>query len=59
MIRMESISNFDYQELDPKEALSFKGGGPIIDAVEWYYKSVGSFYKGLYDGLMGNEPVVV
>ena len=55
---MEKISNFDFQELHQKELHFVKGGGPIKDAVEWYYKSVGSFYRGIYDGLMGNEPAV-
>jgi len=32
------------------------GGGPIGEALEWYYKTVGSFYRGLWDGLTGAEP---
>lgn len=32
------------------------GGGPISEALEWYYKTVGSFYRGLWDGLTGAEP---
>lgn len=31
------------------------GGGPISEALEWYYKTVGSFYRGLWDGLTGAE----
>jgi hypothetical protein len=44
--------------LDSGALKKIHGGGPIKDAVEWYYKSVGSFYRGIYDGLMGNEPAV-
>lgn len=55
---MENISIFNFQELHQKELYFVRGGGPIKDAVEWYYKSAGSFYRGIYDGLMGNEPVV-
>lgn len=32
------------------------GGGPIGEALEWYYKTMGSFYRGLWDGLTGVEP---
>ena len=32
------------------------GGGPIGEALEWYYKTMGSFYRGLWDGLKGAEP---
>ena len=34
------------------------GGGPIGEALEWYYKTMGSFYRGLWDGLTGAEPKV-
>ena len=55
---MKNLSKIDCIELVPDELASLKGGGPIKEAVEWYYKSVGSFYRGIYDGLMGNEPTV-
>lgn len=55
---MRNISNFNCVELDQQELMAIHGGGPILEAVEWYYKTVGSFYRGIYDGLMGNEPVV-
>lgn len=45
-------------ELTKEELLGVQGGGPIIDAVEWYYKTVGSFYRGIWDGLTGADPVV-
>ncbi len=45
-------------ELKQDELIAVKGGGPIIDAIEWYYKSVGSFYRGIWDGLTGVDPVV-
>ena len=34
------------------------GGGPIREALEWYYKTMGSFYHGLWDGLTGQEAKV-
>jgi len=43
--------------LNQDQLIECNGGGPIKDAVEWYYKSVGSFYRGIYDGLMGNEQI--
>jgi len=32
------------------------GSGPIREALEWYYMTMGSFYRGLWDGLTGQEP---
>lgn len=55
---MKHTLNINYTELDRNELLTLYGGGPIKDAAEWYYKTVGSFYRGIYDGLMGNEPLV-
>lgn len=55
---MQSVSNINYSELGHHELLTLQGGGPIKDAAEWYYKTVGSFYRGIYDGLMGHEPAV-
>ena len=55
---MEQISNIKCIELDHIEMLSLQGGGPIKDAVDGYYKTVGSVYRGIYDGLMGNQPLV-
>ena len=34
------------------------GSGPLGEALEWYYKTMGSFYRGLWDGLTGQEPKV-
>ena len=44
--------------LTKDELFEVQGGGPIIDAVEWYYKTVGSFYRGIWDGLTGADPAV-
>lgn len=55
---MNNISNFNCFELDQNELLGLQGGGPLREAAEWYYKTVGSFYRGIYDGLMGNERIV-
>lgn len=52
---MENLVTTYGIDLSQNELLRCNGGGPIKDAVEWYYKSVGSFYRGIYDGLMGNE----
>ena len=43
--------------LSDSEINLINGGGPIIGAVEWYYKTIGSFYRGIWDGLVGNEPI--
>lgn len=45
-------------ELNVNELRAINGGGPLKDAVDWYYKTVGSFCRGLYDGLVGNESAV-
>lgn len=43
--------------LSQTELLELKGGGgPITEALEWYYKTMGSFYRGVWDGLTGAEP---
>jgi hypothetical protein len=44
-------------DLSLSEMNLVNGGNPIGDAFEWYYKTVGSFYRGIWDGLTGNEPV--
>ena len=43
--------------LSDSEMNLINGGSPIVDAVEWYYKTLGSFYRGIWDGLAGNEPI--
>ena len=55
---MKELYSKNWTDLDSGELMVVQGGGPIKDAFEWYYKSVGSFYRGIYDGLMGKEPVV-
>ena len=55
---MKNISFLNCRELDHYELHTLQGGGPIKEAVEWYYKTVGSFYRGIYDGLVGNQPAV-
>ncbi len=55
---MEKVSIINCIPLDSNELLTIQGGGPIKEAVEWYYKTVGSFYRGIYDGLLGNEPLI-
>ena len=43
--------------LSKTELIEIQGGrGPIGEALEWYYKTMGSFYRGLWDGLTGAEP---
>ena len=58
LLTMENISNMNCTQLDRSDLISIQGGGPIKEAVEWYYKTVGSFYRGIYDGLKGNEPLI-
>lgn len=54
---MKNISYPNCIDLHHQDLLDIHGGGPIKEAVKWYYLSVGSFYRGIYDGLMGNDPV--
>ena len=54
---MKDISYQSCIELNQQDLLDIHGGGPIKEAVKWYYLTVGSFYRGIYDGLMGNDPV--
>jgi len=44
-------------DLSVTEMNIINGGSIILDAVEWYYKTLGSFYRGIWDGLVGNEPI--
>ena len=54
-----NVTKFDCTPLDEIQVASIQGGiGPIGEAVEWYYKTMGSFYRGLWDGLTGNEPAL-
>jgi len=55
---MKDFKNLDVVELDFDESLKIDGGGPIKDGLSWYFQTVGSFYRGLWDGLVGNEPAV-
>ena len=55
---MKNIAIFHCIDMKGNELWETSGGGPIRDAVKWYYMTVGSFYHGIYDGLMGNEPAV-
>lgn len=40
---------------DAELELIMGGTGPIGEALEWYYMTMGSFYRGLWDGLTGQE----
>lgn len=43
-------------ELSQRQLHQIHGGsGPIREAIEWYYKTMGSFYHGIWDGLTGQE----
>ena len=44
------------KNLDNLELTEISGGGPILDGINWYYRTMGSFYHGLYDGIVGNKP---
>ena len=54
---MKHLIIFDTVELTSTEMSFINGGSPIIDAVEWYYKTIGSFYRGIWDGLTGKEAI--
>ncbi|WP_321295590.1 hypothetical protein [Marinifilum fragile] len=55
---MDNNNNLKVKELDFSELCDINGGGPIWDAMCTYYHTVGSFARGVYDGIMGNEPAV-
>jgi hypothetical protein len=50
---MENIV-LKFVELNSNEITNINGGGPILDGITWYYQTMGSFYHGLYDGIVGN-----
>ena len=54
---MDKLMITNCAALSDSEMKLINGGSPIIDAVEWYYKTIGSFYRGIWDGLTGNEPI--
>jgi len=54
---MKNLSYPNCVELKQNDLLFIQGGGPLKEAAKWYYLSVGSFYRGIYDGLMGNDPI--
>jgi len=54
---MKDISYQNCIALNEQDLLYIHGGGPIKEAVKWYYLTIGSFYRGIYDGLTGKEPV--
>lgn len=54
---MDKLMITNCATLSNSEMNLINGGSPIIDAVEWYYKTLGSFYRGIWDGLAGNEPI--
>jgi len=53
---MKQSMNYKLIELTELELIQTQGGfGPIGEALEWYYKTMGSFYRGVWDGLTGQE----
>lgn len=52
-----NVQNYGLEELTLTDYENVVGGGFIKDFFETYYKTVGSFYKGIYDGFMGNEKI--
>jgi len=55
---MKNLNNFNVLELDYSEAKCINGGGPLWDGISWFYQTMGSFWHGVYDGFVGNEPKV-
>lgn len=56
-MKMDVFNRNDLVALSQSELSEIRGGGgPISEALEWYYKTMGSFYRGLWDGLTGAEP---
>jgi len=54
---MDNLMITNCTALSDSEMNLINGGSLIIDAVEWYYKTLGSFYRGIWDGLAGNEAI--
>ena len=54
---MKNVSYLNCIELKQQDLLNIHGGGPIKEAVKWYYLTVGSFYRGIYDCLTGKDAV--
>ncbi len=40
-------------ELSLEEQRQVNGGGIVVDAIKTFYHTLGSFHKGLLDGLLG------
>ena len=57
-MKLDQFVDKDLVMLSETELTEVEGGGPIREGLEWYYKTVGSFYRGLWDGLTGAEPIV-
>lgn len=57
-MNLKDLKSFELIELSPQKLQQTTGGGPIREALEWYYKTMGSFYHGLWDGLTGQEAKV-
>lgn len=45
-------------ELSILELESIYGGGPIQDAIDWYFKTGGSYARGFWDGFFRRDPAV-
>ncbi|MDT0642222.1 hypothetical protein RM553_05185 [Zunongwangia sp. F363] len=52
------MKNLHLRELEPSEIKAISGGGPIKDFLDWEIRTKFSIYRGIWDGLIGNEPAV-
>ncbi|MEH6657815.1 hypothetical protein [Leeuwenhoekiella marinoflava] len=43
------------RNLELSELQEINGGGPIKDFIKGFYRTMGSFYHGVIDGLFNNE----
>ena len=56
---LSELTRSGFIELSQTQMAQIHGGsGPSREALEWYYKTMGSFYHGLWDGLTGQEAKV-
>jgi hypothetical protein len=55
---MEKFKILEVYELEVSDLYDINGGGPIRETISWYYQTMGSFFHGLYDGLVGNDSAV-
>jgi hypothetical protein len=44
------------EKLSTQKLVNVSAGGPIADVFALHFDTIGSFYHGLFNGLVGNKP---